>query len=218
MEFKRIFIYRMTHIKNIPHILSYGITHETDPDANPEYKAIGDKSLIENRKSKKVLVDNGNILDLNVQSIILGDFIPFYFGVKMPMLYIINQGGNFVKKAVVAENIVYLACRLKDVVDYLNNFYFTNGHATSNYTEFYNADQINRICEIVDWEAVKSNYWGGMENLNIKRKKQAEFLSGEKIPSKLIHGYVCFNEKAQATLKEFGISDKKIKVFPSAYF
>ncbi len=42
MNNKPIYIYRMTHIDNIPHILKYGITHKNSKNANPHYKAIGD--------------------------------------------------------------------------------------------------------------------------------------------------------------------------------
>jgi hypothetical protein len=80
-------IYRMTHILNIPHILKYGITHKASSYANTHYVPIGDTSLINTRSSKQVQVTNGNILAEGVV-ITLGDFIPFYFGVRMPMLYV----------------------------------------------------------------------------------------------------------------------------------
>lgn len=84
MTLDNIYLYRMTHIGNIPHILSHGIVHSTSPKANPDYIAIGDKSLIDCRKSKTVEVAG--------EKIVLGDYIPFYFGVRMPMLYVIQHG------------------------------------------------------------------------------------------------------------------------------
>lgn len=78
----------MTHIENIPHILKYGLTHRSSGNADPHYHSIGDASLIDYRSSK--MVDVGGIM------IALGDYIPFYFGVRMPMLYVIQHGGNYV--------------------------------------------------------------------------------------------------------------------------
>jgi hypothetical protein len=82
MDLSQINIYRMTHIENIPHILQYGITHRNSPNANPDYVTVGDKSLIDKRNTKQVSIENDG-------TIVLGDFIPFYFGVRMPMLYVI---------------------------------------------------------------------------------------------------------------------------------
>ena len=47
------YIYRMTHIDNIPHILQYGITHKSSPNSNPCYKTIGDIDIINKRKYDK---------------------------------------------------------------------------------------------------------------------------------------------------------------------
>jgi hypothetical protein len=58
----------MTHISNIPHILRHGFTHAESPNANPNYTAIGDVSLIRSRED--FLLDNGRFL---------GEAIPFYF-------------------------------------------------------------------------------------------------------------------------------------------
>lgn len=47
-------ILRMTHIQNVPHILRYGITGKTSPNANPHYAPIGDTSLIDKRQNFSV--------------------------------------------------------------------------------------------------------------------------------------------------------------------
>jgi len=110
MELENIYIYRMTHIDNIPNILKIGIIHKNSQNSDPNYVPIGDVSLIDTRNTKKVSIDSGDILNFEAPSIVLGDFIPFYFGIKMPMLYVIQNGGNFVKKATTAKNVIYLAC------------------------------------------------------------------------------------------------------------
>ena len=119
--------------------------------------------------------------------ITLGDYTPFYFGVKMPMLYVAQNGGNFVEKATSSGDIVYLICCLKSIISSGNTFYFTDGHATDNYTTFYDRSRLDKLVKIVDWSAVKSQYWGGVENLNVKRKKQAELLvHGDIAPEHII--------------------------------
>jgi hypothetical protein len=194
-EFENIKLYRMTHIENIKHILEYGITHKNSSNANPNYVNIGDISLIENRASKSVKIDNGIYTATNTSTIILGDFIPFYFGVKMPMLYIVQNGGNFVESPTKPEDVIYLACSLKDIISNIKPYYFSDGHGTDRLTSFYDETKINDILQIIDYKSIVSAYLGGNENLSLKRKKQAEFLISNDIPPKFIIGFGCFNEK-----------------------
>lgn len=208
----------MTHIENIPHTLKFGITHKNSSNANPNFITIGDLSLIDTRSNKQVKIDNGNFLDLSATKVVLGHFIPFYFGVRMPMLYVMQNGGNFVEKATPPQDIIYLACSLSNVINSKIIYYFSDGHATDNLTSFYDKSKIQDLPIIVDWNAVKSSYWGGQENLNIKRKKQAEFLASEDLDSESIIGFGCYNNEAKQKLISAGIEDGKIKIIPSAYY
>lgn len=218
MELNKVILYRITHIKNIPHILQYGITHKDSQNKNTDYKNIGDISLIDTRRKKTVIVDNGDFNPKNGLQITLGDYIPFYFGVRMPMLYVAQHGGNFVEQATPPADIIYLACSISKIVSSKIDFFFTDGHATDMLTSFYDSTKINELIDIIDWKAVKSSYWGGNENLNIKRKKQAEFLVFGDLSPDLIIGFGCYNEKAKNKLISFGIPEGKIKIIPNAYY
>lgn len=208
----------MIHIENIPHVLKYGITHKNSPNKNEKFITIGDTSLIDVRTTKSVQVDNGDFQNINAPSIILGDFIPFYFGTRMPMLYVMQNGGNFVERATPAQDIVYLKCLLVDVISSCKSYFFSDVHATDRYVTFYDKSKLTDLPTLIDWNAVKSSYWGGEENLNIKRKKQAEFLVSDDVPSKCITAFGCYNETAKQKLVAFGIEASKIKLIPEAYF
>jgi hypothetical protein len=208
----------MTHIDNIAHVLKNGITHRNSANHNSSYITIGDISLINTRDNKQVTVDNGDFLDFNASKITLGDFIPFYFGVKMPMLYVIQNGGNFVIESTPPSKIIYLVCSVSRIIKNHPNYYFSDGHATDNLTSFYNKTRIYELPKIIDWNAVKASYWGGQENLNIKRKKQAEFLVSGDVAPNLILGFGCYNDLAKNMLMDLGIKEEKIKVIPKAYF
>jgi hypothetical protein len=218
MQLEEIHIYRMTHVENIPHVLKNGITHKNSRSANPNFINIGDVSLINSRADKLVKVDNGDYNNILAPNIVLGNFIPFYFGVKMPMLYVIQNGGNFVEKPIPAEQIVYIACSLIKTVDSGITYFFSDGHATDRLTSFYDESKIKDLPTIIDWGAIKSQFWGGNENLNVKRKKQAEFLAGSDLSPELISGFACYNERAKNKLIEMGIKEKIIKIVPAAYY
>lgn len=211
-------VYRLTHIDNIPFILLNGITGKNSSKTNLDFVSIGDVSLISNRDEKFVYIDNGEISSESKKRIRLGDFTPFYFGVKMPMLYVIQNGGNFVPKAYSANKIIYLAIDLKDIANLEVELYFSDGHATDNYTSFYEREYLSQINDILDWTAIKSRYWGGEENLNLKRKKQAELLVYGDIPSELISVFACYDEYSKEQLVQMGVDSEKIKIVPKAYF
>jgi hypothetical protein len=218
MDLAEIKVYRITHIDNVPHILQNGITHRNSPNHNPNFVAIGDISLINTRDNKQITVDNGDFHDFDSPSITLGNFIPFYFGVKMPMLYVIQNGGNFVIKSTPASEIVYMVCSVSQLIEKEENYYFSDGHATDNLTTFYDKTRVNNLPEIIDWRAVRESYWGGQDNLNLKRKKQAEFLVSNDIKPNLIFGFGCYNDDAKNKLIALGIKEEKIKVIPSTYY
>ncbi|WP_299291363.1 DUF4433 domain-containing protein [uncultured Mucilaginibacter sp.] len=218
MDLAEIKVYRMIHIDNIPHVLHHGITLKSSPNKNSKFITIGDTSLIDTRNNKQVSVDNGTSSSYVTPLITLGDFIPFYFGVRMPMLYVIQHGGNFVERATPAINIIYLVCSVSSIVKYSKDYYFSDGHATDSLTTFYDKSKITDLPNIIDWNAIKAPYWSGQENLNIKRKKQAEFLVSCDLPANLIVGFGCYNETAKNKLINLGILKEKIKVIPNAYY
>ena len=131
----------MTHIENIPHIIEHGITHRESENSNKNYKTIGDNSLISTRD--KFTIPNGDLL---------GDFIPFYLGLRTPMLYVIQNGYNGVK-ALHPSKIVYCVSSIQRIIDTEIDFAYTDGHATDSFTKFYFPNDINEIDNQIDFEA-----------------------------------------------------------------
>lgn len=218
MRLEEVNIYRMTHINNIPHILECGITHRNSKNSNVNFVNIGDTSLINTRNAKIVIINNGNLLGYGAPSIILGDFIPFYFGKKTPMLYVMQNGGNFVEKATNPKNIIYLRCSVSEVIKQQQEFYFTDGHATDHLSSFYDRTKINDLVNIIDWHAVNAPFWSGDENLNVKRKKQSEFLVRSDISPNLVNGFGCYNEPSKQDLIAMGVEEHKIRIIPNEYY
>lgn len=206
----------MTHIDNIPHILQYGITHRNSQYANPNYIPIGDSSLIGNRNSKEVFVTNG--LDDILESFKIGDFIPFYFGLRTPMLYVIQNGFNGVTKQS-PQNIIYCVTSVQKIIECNYLYYFTDGHPNKNeYTKIYNSQKINEIETIVDFEATNFKYWKSDTDLDLKRKKEAEFLVKQDISNQTILGYICYNEVTANKLLRLGILENKVVIRPNYFF
>lgn len=196
----------MTHINNIPHILNNGIAHSGSERANPNYVPIGDASLISSRNN--FILKNGRRL---------GDYIPFYFGVRTPMLYVIQNGFNLVTP-LAAEEVVYCVTSVQKILDLQLEFVFTDGHAVDGFSSQYtNADIVN-INNLIDRKAIEAKYWKDENDLDRKRRKEAEFLVLGDIPKTAILGYITFNESAKSKLVSYGVNESIILIKSEYYF
>lgn len=179
-----IWLYRIVHINNLEHILVTGLYTRDHKNADPDYINIGDNGLILQRNDLPVPVKpNGT----------LGDYIPFYFGPLSPMLLNIKTGHRGITKRPQAE-IVYVCCNLHDVIRSCKRWCFTDGHAKNNFTEFYNSiDDLDKI----DWGVVGKRYWNNTEDdLDMMRRKQAEFLVKGNVAAKCISRIVVYNAES----------------------
>lgn len=202
------YLYRMTHINNICHILRYGITHPSSRNFNPNYVNIGDPGLIERRKKKVVETNKG-------KQYIIRDYIPFYFYARMPMLYNIQHGYGVEK--VDAEDIVFMIVDIDKIVrEYEHDYFFSDGHAYSHQTNFYDNEDFDRIDDLLDLGAIRSNDWG--DDYFVKIRKQAEFLVKGDIEVDAIVYFICHSESSKEKLVNIGLDENKILVRQDAYF
>ena len=95
----------------------------------PNYVNIGDTALIKQRETFTVRIDppNGN----------LGDYIPFYFAGRSPMLLNIKNGSRGIKQFP-QKDLVYVVCRISGIIEQCPEWCFTDGHAKNHLTRFYN--------------------------------------------------------------------------------
>lgn len=199
------YAFRITHINNISHIAKCGIVKANSPLHDKNFVNIGDSQVIKLRKSKVV------------KGYHIGDYIPFYFGPRSPMLYVIQHGYNGVQR-VEPEEIVYCVIKLDDLITDGIECIFTDGHALNILTSFYTKDKLVNIDSIVNYDDVYSSQWNPEKDRDLKRRKEAELLIKDDLPAKYIKGYVVYNEKAKQTLIGKGIIGNLIAMMPNYYF
>lgn len=197
--------FRITHIDNIPYINRVGLVRAGSPLNDPNYISIGDMQVIQLRREREL------------KGYRLSDYIPFYFGPRSPMLYVIQHGYNGVQQ-VNAEDIVYCVIRIDDLILHNIDCIFTDGHALSAFTSFYDKTELGRIDEIVSFDDVYSIRWNSDSDLDLKRRKEAEVLVREDLVPQFIRGYVVYDDKAKQKLINLGIAAEKIVVMPNYYF
>lgn len=202
------YLYRMTHINNIPHILKYGITHWASPNANPSYVPIGNNTIIAKRNNAIKYTIKGN-------EIKLGNYIPFYFYARMPMLYNIQHGYGV--EQVDADDIVYLIVGINNIINDPNrNYIFSDAHAISQIASLYEKNMINKLDDLLDIDAIQSATWA--DDYEKKERKQAEFLVEGDISLDSIKFLCCHSEGVKLRLQDMGAQMKIIVAPEQAYY
>ena len=147
----------------------------------------------------------------------LGEYIPFYFGPRMPMLYVIQKGFNGVA-VTNAQDIVYCVTSVQKVMDTNQEFVYTNGHAVDSFSSQFEPPDVSDIDNQVDFQAVNVRDWKSPTDLDLKRRMQAEFLLLGDLPIASVLGFVVRNEAAKNQLMGLGVTEQQIRIRSNAYF
>jgi len=104
----------------------------------------------------------------------LGDYVPFYFGPRSPMLYTINQG-NVEDYQEGQSEIVHLVSDIGIIKAKQLAFLFTDRHAELSHA-IYSCD-LEQMDQIVDFTIMSDRYWNNtIDYPDRKERRQAEFL------------------------------------------
>ncbi|HOE10747.1 MAG TPA: DUF4433 domain-containing protein [bacterium] len=109
----------------------------------------------------------------------LGDYVPFYFAPRSPMLYAVYCG-KVKGFCGTQKDILYLVSSVEQVITHNLPFLFTDGHAAMDITQFFNSPgDFSRI----DWNMMKERYWHDTDqDPDRTRRRQAEFLVRDFMP------------------------------------
>jgi hypothetical protein len=205
----KIWLYRMTHVDNLAHILQHGLVVAGHPEADPQYRIIGDHGLIRYRKELTAPDPPGGKFS---------DYIPFYLGLRSPMLYQIATGHAHIEK-IPQSDIIYIVTSHDIISEKGLDWFFSDGHARYIITRFYT---IEAGFDDLDWEAISANKWNNTEeDPDRQRKKQAEYLVRNAVPLNCIEYFLTFDlnckQKVESLQIQYG-ADIPVKVSEKAYY
>src|SRR4051812_19135854 len=136
---------------------------------------VADASIKARRMSKRVPCGPGGVV---------GDYVPFYFAPRSPMLYRIQRGGVESVSSDPAR-LVYVVSSTEAVIDAGLGYVFTDGNAAAAFTEFH--DDAERLEEVVDWALMRATMWANTpEDPDRRRRRGAEFLVHRALPFELV--------------------------------
>ena len=155
----QILIYHITDVGNFPNILSDGGLHSDAVMAQRNPTVIG-YSHIKQRRLTQIHVPCCN-------NRFVGEFVPFYFCPRSPMLYTINQGKTG-RSAGCQDTIIHLVTNVATAISLGQAWAISDGNAGAYHTDF---DSNLNALDGLDWSAIRARDWRGRTH-----QKCAEFL------------------------------------------
>jgi hypothetical protein len=175
-------LFHITDIANLPRILQSGYIFSDAILKNPLVKPthqIGYAHIKERRLNEYRVPC--------VENKFVGEFVPFYYCPRSPMLFVINKGGTG-KPVGYQDNIVHLRTTVGDALLLNQPWAIADGNAGAAHALF--SKKIEDL-DGLDWPLINSNSWGGKTHY-----KSAEFLVLNQIPWTSIREIGCMNKVA----------------------
>ena len=173
----RVAIYHITHIDNLASIISDGCLwsdRRIESDATP--RVVIGYDHIKQRRATQIAVSCH-------PDTMVGDFVPFYFCPRSPMLYKISRRDGDLAWRGGQGDIVHLVSTVRIAIAAAAGrpWAFSDGNAGAGYTQFSaNAEELPTF---VNWDAVEAKWWSGPQaDPATMSKKMAEFLVHEQFP------------------------------------
>jgi hypothetical protein len=173
---ENVLIYHITDVANLPGILAENGLHSDVAMVRRNPTVIGYTHIKERRmKQIRVACCGGRFV---------GEFVPFYFCPRSPMLYVINRG-NTGRQPGCQQSIVHLVSTVGVGTGLSRPWAISDGNAGASYPSFF-ADI--KALNGLDWTAIRATDWRGKTT-----QKMAEFLVADFFPWTGIHAVGCCN-------------------------
>ena len=181
----RTLIYHITHIEFLPSILKDGGLHSDAVIAARDQRLIG-YSEIKKRRLNEIHVPCCGFH-------YVGDFVPFYFCPRSPMLFTVNKG-NTGHPPGCQRSILHLVSTVAEGLATGKPWAISSGNAGAYHTTF---ESKVEALDALDWDAIRATQWQGKQH-----QKMAEFLVRDFFPWNAIRQIGCFNSGVATKVEE----------------
>ncbi|WP_182345763.1 DUF4433 domain-containing protein [Tomitella gaofuii] len=143
-------IFHVTHIDNLRSIIREGLYADRGiAERGGEPRSVGNREIRDARRRREVTVPPGGAV---------GDYVPFYFAPRSPMLFTLTRGGG-PKHGFDGDcsDLVYLCTRLSVIRGLSLASVFTDRNAAKVTAE--QTDDASRLGTLIDWELMNAALW-----------------------------------------------------------
>ena len=173
-------IYHITDLANLPAILAAGGLFSDAAIGALPHQVLGYSHIKARRLSEYRVPCCGNRF--------VGQFVPFYFCPRSPMLFTVNKGSVPGRQAGCQRDIVHLVSNVQSGINLGRDWAISDGNAGAGYTSFYG--DLSGL-EQLDWNAIRARDWRG-----VTHQKMAEFLIEHSVPWNLFTEIACYDQRA----------------------
>lgn len=178
----KVLIYHITNVANLTGILEEDGLHSDAAMAKRQPSVIIGYDHIKLRRLQKIPVPCCEWRRV-------GEFVPFYFCPRSPMLFTVNKG-NTGHASGCQKDIVHLISTVATGIATGKAWAVSSGNAGAFHTTF--AAKLESL-DALDWAAIRATQWQGKQH-----QKMAEFLVADFFPWSAIQGIVCQNSVTAA--------------------
>jgi ssDNA thymidine ADP-ribosyltransferase, DarT len=179
------FLYHITDVSNLESIIADGALRSDVGLANVSHQVIGYGNIKQRRMTEYRVPCCGNRF--------VGEFVPFYYCPRSPMLYTVNRG-NTGRPSGCQESVVHLVTSVAAAVILGRAWAISDVNAGAGYATFSN--DLSALDDL-DWSAIRTNSWQGKMHL-----KQAEFLVADRFEWSSIAVIGCHNAGTEARVRK----------------
>lgn len=181
----QVLIYHITDVANLPGILAEGGLHSDVAMAHRNPTVIGYPHIKERRmKQIRIACCGGRFV---------GEFVPFYYCPRSPMLYVLNRGTTG-RPPGCQRTIVHLVSNVAVGIGLKRAWAISDGNAGAAYASF-SADP--KALAGLDWTAIRATDWRGKAS-----QKMAEFLVADFFPWTGFHAVGCYNNEVAKQVQD----------------
>lgn len=146
----------------------------------------------------------------------VGDYVPFYFAPRSPMLFSIKCG-NVQDVSSDQRRLVYLASTVERAYAAGLECVFTDGNAAAYFTEF--ADDPGAMDDHIDWPLMNAKMWNNTsDDPDRRRRRMAEFLVRDAFPLDVVVGIGVYDAGIRETVGEIVGPNLAVSVRRDWYF
>jgi hypothetical protein len=161
-----------THVDHIPMIIEHGLLSDSKAQtAGMLLTEVGHRGIKARRRTRPVPVGPGGAI---------GDYAPFYFAPRSPMMYVIHRGGVPTYDGG-TDHLVYLVTTVERLAELGLFLVFTDRNAALKVAGF--TEAMAQLDHFLDWALMGDERWSNTpEEPDRKERRMAECLAYERVP------------------------------------
>ena len=165
-------VYHFTHIDNLVSIAEHGLTSDRATQTQrTDFVEVGNQEIKEQRRRRTVPVPPGGSV---------GDYVPFYFAPRSPMLYAIHRK-NVPTYQDGQDSLIYLVTRVDRLVELDLTFVITDRNAALGFARFSN--DLGELDRLIDWDLMAGSAWFNTDDEPDRlERRMAELLVHRQVP------------------------------------